>query len=166
MTPIQPKAHPLLFVFVPSSQTSATVLNPSPQIAPQVVAVIFDPPVHVHPVAAPVLHPTLQPIPSSVPSSQVSIPTLRPSPQIGVQTLGTAVVHEYPVSIVLQLLLQPSLLTILPSSQASAYPTVYRLPFPHTAQLVLPTLQYELVSIVQVAEQPSLLKLLASSHDS
>jgi hypothetical protein len=106
---------------------------------------MFEPPVQLHP-AITAVQVGLHPRPSKIfaaPLSHTSVPTFSPSPQIGVQTFGTPFVQEYPVSIAVQSLLQPSLLIIFPSSHASVYsPTVYLFEFPHLAQLFLVASQY------------------------
>jgi hypothetical protein len=118
ITPRQVDKQPFEFVFVPSSQVSPKTLSPSPQTAPQLEGTENDPAEHVNPAAGPT-HPIAQPIPSFELSSHVSGAITLPSPHIGVQTFGTAVVQEYPVSIVLQSLEHPFPEVTSPSSQAS-----------------------------------------------
>mmetsp|Transcript_88237 Transcript_88237/g.129004 ORF Transcript_88237/g.129004 Transcript_88237/m.129004 type:complete len:271 (-) Transcript_88237:70-882(-) len=89
---------------------------------------------HVYPQST--VHVSEHPSPGAPlsPSSQASSPTFRPSPQIAMHVVcsQTVLVQVHPASSV-QMLLQPSLLATLLSSQASP---VERIPSPHTESQV------------------------------
>ena len=110
--------HPSPFAILLSSHTSLDNLMPSPQMGDHVSAVVVVPPEHDQPVTGPVQSDLQPEVLSTSPSSHTSDPCNNPLPQIGlhVDVDPTAPVHENPVSLV-QVLLHPSLLTTLLSSQ-------------------------------------------------
>jgi hypothetical protein len=117
--------HPSPFTRFASSQASAPVSAPSPQVA------VHKPPCggHENPLSTNEQL-LLQPLPPVVsPSSQASPPRTNPSPQIAVHA-PPWVGQVKPPSTALQVALQPSPPAVSPSSQASL---VVRVPSPQTS---------------------------------
>ena len=160
----QVELQPSPLAVFPSSQYPAAIFmtKPSPHISDQELAVVLVPKEQEYPVSTDQLE--LHPSPLAVfPSSQYPVVGLItiPSPQVSAQLLAVVLSppdHVYPVSTE-QDELQPSLLTVFPSSQ---YPeaTFITNPSPQISEhelavVLLPLVQVYPVSTDQVELQPS-----------